>query len=118
RRMARRHTQIAMGRPEEIEAFMLAVDKDRRRRESFHHHSAAQLGQGGLARRRRSMTRASGDSRRVAGSDRKAKISRPGAADVPIDALRLGDHLEAVSRVADRLGIAEQEDTALAQRKM
>jgi hypothetical protein len=37
-------------------------------------------------------------------------------ADLPIDPLRLGDRLEPVVESAHRLGAAEQEDAALAER--
>ena len=37
---------------------------------------------------------------------------------MPIDPLRLGDRLEAVVETADRLGAAEKQDAALAQREM
>ena len=45
-------------------------------------------------------------------------FSRPAAADVSIDPLRLGDHLEPAIDIADGLRAAEQQNAALAQREM
>ncbi len=51
-------------------------------------------------------------------ADRKIDFVGPAAADLPIDPLRLGDRLEPVVETAHRLGAAEQQNAALAEREM
>jgi len=48
----------------------------------------------------------------------KTQFSRPASADVPIEPLRLGYHLETAFGVADRFRIAEKKNAPLAQRKV
>ncbi len=118
RGVSRRHAQIAVCRSQGIEALVLAVDQHRRRRIGLHHQPPAKLGESGLARGRLALPRARGDSHAVTAAHGKAEFSRPAATDVPIEPLRLGDHLEAAVGVADRLRAAKKQNAALAQREM
>ena len=51
-------------------------------------------------------------------ADRKIDFAGPAVADLPIDPLRLGDRLEPVVEAAHRLGAAEHQNAALAEREM
>ena len=80
RRMPRRHAQIAVRRPQGIEAFVLAVDQHGGRRIGLHHQPAAELGERGLARGRLALPRPRRDAQPVTGTHRESRF-RPAGRD-------------------------------------
>ena len=116
--LARGHPQIAVGRPRVIEAFVLAVDQDRSGRISLEQQPVREVANTDAVRRRRA--RPTRPKRLCAPSraDRKIDFPGPAVADLPIDSLRLGDWLEPAVEAAHRLGTAEHQNAALAEREM
>ena len=116
--LARSHPQIAVGRPRVIEAFVLAVDQDRSGRIGLEQQPVREVANTDAVRRRRA--RPTRPKRLCAPSraDRKIDFSRPTAANLPIDPLLLGDRFEPVGKVAHRLGFAEHQSAAFAEREM
>ena len=113
------HPQIAVGRPRVIETLILAIDQDRGRRIGLDSSRLRQIASADAPRGcrvRGSRPIAARARRRRA--DRKIDFAGPAAADLPVDPLRLGDRLEAIVETAHRLGAAENENAALAQREM
>ena len=110
--------EITIYRSLEVEAFEFAVDQDSSRTVGFQDHPSTQFGEIDLTRRhgRRARTRA--QPRAVAGARGQTEIARLGAADAPVNALRLGDEGEPPVGHPDRLGVADQQKAAVAQRKM
>ena len=113
------HLQIAVDRPEIIEALVPGVGQDRGRRMGVEQRLSGEVG--GLGARRGGPRRARGRMRRspaLAGHDGELDFARPAAAEMPKNPLLFGDRFEPVGEVADRFGGAENEDSALAQREM
>ena len=115
---ARRHLEIAIYRPLEVETFEFAVDQHRGRTVGLQHHSSAKLGKLGLARRRLGRSGKHAQPRSIAGAGRQADVAGPAAANASIEALGFGDDGEPVLGGPDGLRIAEQQQAAFAQGKM
>ena len=119
-RVSRRDPQIAVRRPHEMQAFILAIDQYRRRAHRLHHQALAKLRQG------RWRAWILGPVPRAARSDGSPSMAAPGrpsstgpaAADMAIKPLRLGDQLEAAVAIPDGLRTAQQQNAAFAQGKM
>ena len=116
--LARGHPQIAVGRSRVIEALVLAVDQDRSGRIGLEQQPLREVASADALRRRRARPAWPKRSRAPSRADRKIDFAGPAAADLPIDPLRLGDRLEPVVEAAHRLGAAEHQNAALAEREM
>ena len=115
---ARYDLEITIHGPLEVETFEFAVDQHRGGTIGVQHHPSTKLGKLDLARRRgrRAGTRAQAGA--VGGVRRQGEIARPGAADATVNALRLGNGDEPAVGDADRLGVADEQKSAFAQREV
>ena len=117
-RAARYDLEITIHGSLEVETFEFAVDQHRSRTIGLQHHPPTKLGKLDLARRRgrRAGTRAQPGA--VAGARGETEIVRSSAADATVKALRFGNDGEPTVGHPDRLGVADQQKAAFAQREM
>ena len=115
---ARYDLEITIHGSLEVETFEFAVDQHGGRTIGFQHHSSTKVGQLDLGRwrGRRAGTRAQPQA--IGGIRGQAEIARSGAADATINALRFGNGDEPTVGDPDRLGIADEQKSAVAQREM
>src|SRR6185437_2412251 len=108
--------QIAIRCSQVIEAFVAPVDQHRSRRIGLNHLPLGDLAKSQALRCPLLQSRQ--PERPPRRGDREIDLAGPDAADMPINTLRLGDRLEPIVEPAHRLGPAEKEDAAFAQREM
>ncbi len=121
RGVARRHPQVAVGRPQRIQALVPGVAQHRRRGVRVQHRLAAQLRQHHLPGRRPAGIRQAARQaapQPVREGRGEAEVPRLLAADVPVQARGLLDQLEPAVPLADRLGAAQQQGAALLEREV
>ncbi len=110
--------QMAVRRPQEVQAFHLAIDQDQGWRIDLQRHAPRKLGERVLPRGCGGAGTGAGDEWPVPPAEREAHIAGPGAADTAIKTLRLRDDLEPAVDVPRRFRTAEQEQAALPEREM
>src|ERR1700722_6758789 len=101
----------------EVETFEFAVDQNRSGTIGLKHHPSTKLGKLDLARRS-GEARTSAQAGAVADVRGWTKITRSGAPDAAVNALRFRKDGEPAVGPPDRLGLADQQKAAFAQREV
>ena len=101
--IARRHMQVAPGRPHGEDHLPLPVDQHRRRRMASQNRPLAYFGQAGLGGCGPLPVRFRQPGRRLANAEGKARLARAAAQRMPVEPLALGNGFKPPLGLAHRL---------------